>query len=262
MSRENDFYTSFVQACQLKKGDIVDVASDMWQFIICFHNRKETFDPNRLIDALQQAVGEEGTVLIRTFNWDFCHDTPFDRRNTPSQTGSLGNVALKRPDFVRTKHALYSWCVWGREQAYLTEIDPVDSFGNDSIFAWLEEKGAIYLKLGKTKAFPLTIIHLEEERCGIPFRFIKAFTGGYIDYDGSITEKTYTMYVRNLDYVMELRPENIKNIFRTEHITTETSYEGIPIVYGRLDVMGEKMYRDIKAGRWSDYWDCKPLSNE
>ena len=150
MSEQNDFYTSFAQACQLKKGDIIDVCSDLREFMIYFYRRNETFEPDRLINALQQAVGEEGTILIRTFNWDFCHGTPFDRRNTPSQVGSLGNVALKRPDFVRTKHALYSWCVWGKEQAYLAEIDPVDSFGDESVFAWLENRNATFLRIGAT----------------------------------------------------------------------------------------------------------------
>lgn len=259
MSEQNDFYTSFAQACQLKKGDIIDVCSDLREFMIYFYRRKETFDPNRLIDALQQAVGEEGTILIRTFNWDFCHGTPFDRRNTPGLTGALGNIALKRPDFVRTKHALYSWCVWGKERAYLTEIDPVDSFGDDSVFAWLEEKDATFLRIGATAVTGFTSIHRVEERAKIPFRYIKQFTGQYIDYNGNVTEKTYTMFVRNLDYDMHMKEKEYGAMMIKRGILKVVVFERVHIAKASLKEFSEIVYHDIITGHWSDYCDCKPL---
>lgn len=260
MSEQNDFYTGFAKACQLKKGDIIDVCSDLREFMICFYRHKETFDPNRLIDALQQAVGEEGTILIRTFNWDFCHGTPFDRRNTPSQTGRLGDVALKRPDFVRTKHALYSWCVWGKERPYLTEIDPVDSFGDDSVFAWLEEKDAILLRIGATTVTGFTSIHRAEERAKIPFRYIKKFTGQYIDYNNSVEVKSYTMFVRDLDYDIHMREKEYGAMMEKRGILKKTVFEKVHIGKASLNELAETVYKDIMEGHWADYCDCKPIA--
>lgn len=58
--------------------------------------------------------GGSGTLLIQTFNWDFCKGVGYDILNTPSQTGVLGKLALKMPCFKRTLHPIYSFAVAGK----------------------------------------------------------------------------------------------------------------------------------------------------
>ena len=55
---------------------------------------------------------EKRNILFPTFNWDFCKGKSFNYNNTRSMTGSLSNVALKRPDFKRSKNPIYSFAVW------------------------------------------------------------------------------------------------------------------------------------------------------
>lgn len=55
-----------------------------------------------------------GTLLIQTFNWDFCKGVGYDILKTPSQTGVLGKLALKMPCFKRTLHPIYSFAVAGK----------------------------------------------------------------------------------------------------------------------------------------------------
>ena len=43
-------------------------------------------------------VGKNGTIFIPTYNWDFCKGKTFHYKKTRSQSGSLGNIALKRKD--------------------------------------------------------------------------------------------------------------------------------------------------------------------
>lgn len=250
------FFDQLFETAGIQRGDIIDVASDLLSVMLRFRERHETFEANDLLDALQRAVGKEGTVLIRTFNWDFCHGVPFHYKTTPSRVGSLGNIALKRDDFKRTKHALYSWCVWGREQEYLTEIDPVDAFGDDSIFAFLEERHAGLLRIGDVKVSGLTSMHRSEQRASIPERFIKRFTGLYTGSDNICLEKTYSMFVRNLDYNIRVREEIMSANLRKKGVISQHQYEGIHIDMVDLKAAGEAVYQDILAGKWADWVEC------
>lgn len=251
-----DFYTELLKAGGVKKGDIIDVASDLLSVMLRFRERHERFDANRLLEALKEVVGEEGTVLIRAFNWDFCHGVPFHYQKTPSRVGSLGNAALKRPDFKRTKHALYSWCVWGKYQEQLTEMDPVDAFGDDSIFAFLEEHNASLLRLGSVTVSGLTSMHRAEQRANIPVRFIKNFTGLYTGADEVRREKTYSMFVRNLDYHIRVREEILTENLRRKGVIEEHCYDGVNIDRVDLRAAGKAVYQDILDGRWSDWVEC------
>ena len=43
-----------------------------------------------------------------------------------------------------------------------------------------------------------TFVHYVEEMIGVPYRYLKDFTAGYIDEDGKLSERTYCMHVRDL----------------------------------------------------------------
>ena len=101
-------YKSFLNGLNIQNGDLLEIASDLLSFLLYCRNKKLKFDANKLIDEIKHLVGNEGTVMIRTFSWDFCNKHIFDYSNTLSQTDSLGNYALKREDFKRTKHHVYS----------------------------------------------------------------------------------------------------------------------------------------------------------
>lgn len=251
-----DFYEKLLETAQVKQGDIIDVASDLLSVMLRFRELHERFDANMLLDALKEAVGEEGTVLIRAFNWDFCHGVPFHYKTTPSQVGSLGNAALKRPDFKRTKHALYSWCVWGKEQEVLTEMDPQDSFGDESVFAFLEDHNAYLLRIGNTQVSCVTSIHRSEQRAKIPRRYIKNFTGQYTGSDDICREKTYSMFVRDLDYDIHAREDIMNDNLQRKGVISRHQYQGIAIDKIDLKAFGEAVYQDILAGRWEDWQSC------
>ena len=99
----------------IKRGDTVLLTSDITDLYLQCQEHGEQFDPNILLDKFQEAVGEEGTLLIPTYNWGFCKGKTFNYLRTPSKTGAIGNAALRRKDFVRTKHPIYSFAVWGKD---------------------------------------------------------------------------------------------------------------------------------------------------
>ena len=153
---------------------------------------------DKLIDSLKQLVGETGTLLFPVFTWDFCLGKCFDYLNTLGKCGALSNRALERNDFVRTLHPMYSFCVYGKYADYLKGMNNRDAWGNDSPFAWLHEKKAKQLLINVIEQRSFTFIHYVEQKNKVNYRYIKNFKSQYKDEDGKVSEREYSMYVRDL----------------------------------------------------------------
>ena len=186
----------------LNKGDRVYVTSDVKNLLYeAMHHDDET-DLNILIDGITEIIGEEGTLVIPTFNWSFCGGTPFDYYKTPCKTGSLGKIALARSDFRRTRHPIYSFAVWGKDQDELCALDNKSSFGADSPFALMVDRGYRNLFIDKDLEHSFVFVHYAEQSVGnlhAGYRYLKDFTADYTDENGVTTKRTYDMNVRALD---------------------------------------------------------------
>ena len=156
----------------LASGDSVLLSSDIMQLTFTTIRNGERFDRDKFLEAILDTIGPEGTLLIPTFNWDFCHGETFDYKTTPCKTGTLGTIALKNPAFRRTQHPLYSFAVAGRDQQLLCAMQNTSSFGADSPFGYLERCHGknVLIDLHYTDCF--TFVHYMEEQCGVnTYRF-------------------------------------------------------------------------------------------
>ena len=249
-------YAEYLGGIGLKKGDILDVASDMMSVMMYCRRNKLRFNPNHLIDAMQAMVGEEGTVMIRTFNWDFCHDTPFDIKNSPSRSGALGDVALKRADFKRTKHPIYSWMVWGKYADELCAMTNKSSFGKDTPFDFLVKMNGKQINIGNLSTTACTQIHHCEAMAEVPYRYDKVFKGKYVDMDGEISDREYSMHVRPLN--LKVSNNDITNtpefadMLRSKGIYIDKMYDGkVECGVFLLNEMTQCLIEDLKdEGKW------------
>ena len=150
-----------------------------------------------------EIVGPTGTIILPTYNWGFCHGEVFDYRKTLGKTGGLGNIALKRKDFKRTKHPIYSFAVWGKDQEYLCKLQNKSSFEEESPFGYLRRNHAINILIDVPFDHSFTFTHyveqMMEHELEIYYRYHKDFTSLYIDQDGNEEMRTYSMFVRYLD---------------------------------------------------------------
>ena len=197
---------------KIEKGDAILVSSDAKKMIWdAISNRSKT-DLNQFIYGLINEVGTDGTVIFPTYNWDFCNGIPFDIKKTPCMTGSIGSTALKRKDFIRTKHPLYSFAVHGKLASTLANMNNLDAFGPDSPFAFFKENNIKNYVIDVSLQHCFTFVHYAEEQAGcVKHRYIKNFTAGYIDENGVLTQRTYSMFVRDLSMNVETTIDPIEH---------------------------------------------------
>lgn len=227
MRKEFDYH-GFLRDLPIASGDIVDVASDLLSVLLFCRQRNLSFCADGLLDALKELVGENGTVLIRSFSWDFCHGVPFDIRNSPSRTGSLGNRAAARPDFIRTRHPIYSWWVWGKHQEALCSMDACGAFGKGGVFDYLYQNSGKQVGIGRIGSTALSQLHYAEVEMKVPYRREKYFSENYTDENGHTEPRTYSMHVRpfNINVTYEnIEGEQTLNYMRDQGILVESLYE-------------------------------------
>ena len=244
-------FTNVIKELNIRKGDILLVSSEIINIMFKLIKYEGISDPHFIIDVLKETIGTEGTLLFPTFNWDFCKGVEFDYYKTPSMTGSLSKAALQREDFKRTRHPLYSFAVWGKHQDNLYSLSNTDSFGIGSPFDFLYKHNAKNLLIDVDYQNCFTFLHYVEECVGTKYRYIKHFSGVYVDDKSNKETKEYSMYVRNLEIDVENNINPIGEVFEEEGIAIKKILNNIPFIvvdlFKSFDVIKDDiMYNSAK----------------
>ncbi len=132
-----------------------------------------------VIDALLQAVGPEGTIVMPAFTWG-PHDKPggvYDVDSTPVDRiiGIIPETFRCREGVIRSLHVCHSICMFG-PHAEMLMGDGKTAFGPGSSFEILYELDSWNLFLGVGSCV-CTALHIAEERSNVPYRFYREFSG-------------------------------------------------------------------------------------
>jgi aminoglycoside 3-N-acetyltransferase len=180
----------------LSSGDCVLIHSDILRTVML---NPGMITPQLILESFLEAVGPAGTVLFPLFNFDFTKGVPFDIRNTPSQMGALTEAARLRPDAVRTGHPIYSFAVIGSKSAKFEGVDNFSGYAENSPFGILRELDGKIAVLDLPDQHSMTFYHHVEEVHKVEYRYHKTFTGSYTDISGSTEQRTYGLYVRDIE---------------------------------------------------------------
>ncbi len=240
-------YLHVVDYLNIQKGDVLVVASDITRlFYSEFEHSGVLPDINKLIDSFIEKVGVEGTLLFPIYSWAFCKGAPFDIRKSMGETGALGNAALKRGDFKRTKHPLYSFMVWGNYSDYLCNLDNVNSWGEGTVFDFLYKKSAKWLLFDVDLTQGYSYVHHIEQMAGAPYRYNKEFSSDYTDENGITSKRTYKMFVRDLEIDPQENFAPMEELLLRDGIAKRTIINEIGYIMVDVQKAYMPIYRDVK----------------
>lgn len=248
-------YERIVSFFELKKGDKVWLSSELLKLVLYLKKKKIQFDGNELINAFQKAVGEEGTIIMPTFSFEFSNKQHYDIVNTKGTTGALGNIGLQREDFARTQHPMHSFVVWGKDKDLLVSLENKNSFGVDSPFGYCLSNHVKQVILGTDYVHAVTFIHYAEVCCNVPYRFAKSFTGEYVTISGKTEIRTYDYAARKL----EIQPEEVFNkmgiILEKEGTSKRIDMDGIECYLVDLAKSFPIICKDIIENKCTNIYD-------
>lgn len=174
-----------------------------------------------IIEALLEAVGEDGTIMMPTQSWknldpetgvhweepeewwQIIRDNwpAYDKRITPTNTmGALAEMFRRWPGAVRSDHPARSVAAMGKHAVYLTENHDLSNiFGDGSPIGKLYELGGSVLLIG-VGYDKNTSLHLADMRAEYPTKHNCTEHSAVME-DGKRVWKAYeTLYVDGEDF--------------------------------------------------------------
>ena len=198
----------------LQSGDVVLVHSSFSSF------NKEIKSPREIIDALLETVGEKGTLLFPTFNFDFStFGKDFDIQNTPSHMGIITKFALEYYESVRTSDPVYSFAILGFMKDEFKNLVYTNSYGSNSVFAKIKELNGKIMCIGVDDYNKwMTFFHHVEEMKKVSYRYLKKFSGNIIDENQIKKRIEIFLYVRKLEEDVKTELNLMGEILEKENI--------------------------------------------
>lgn len=229
----------------IEEGDIVLIHSDstaikkitglQWARVL-----------NLINDCFINMIGESGTLIVPTFNWDFCKGKTYSHKTTPSQVGMFSNYVLFNKNSIRSLHPIYSFAGIGPAAKDIFSNISKSSYGKNSVFHKLHQKNAKIISFCidpniMGRGYTTTFIHYVEQMKSIDYRFIKHFSGtvnlGDIEYDD-----IFDLYVRFKDDPVEL---DGKKILHQLLNTRKLKREFIDDIYPVSQISCNDLYDEI-----------------
>lgn len=165
----------------VKKNDVIFIHTDIVNLPIYPFKTKNIKKRVELIceyifKTLEKVIGKKGTIIVPTFNYDFCTTKEFSPKYTPSKEGVFTEYLRKKKHTVRTLNPIHSVAIFGFYKKDLATGIGNNCFGSNSIFERIYDKNAWIIFLG-TSIQSCTFVHRCEELAKVPYRFYKNFSG-------------------------------------------------------------------------------------
>lgn len=187
-----------------------------------------------LVRALERSIRSKGTLAMPTFTYSYCETRVFDIDTSPSEVGALGEFFRKQHGVIRSQHPIFSIAASGPRAKALVETG-VDAFGDDSIFGNLRRSNALLVFLGSTFK-SCTFAHHITQMHGVPYRFIKTFSGVIIKGRRRRTiDATY--FVRPLDGTIDIDLSRLEHRLLEKNLLKKVSVGSSMIEAVRAEAM-------------------------
>lgn len=183
----------------IEPGDTVLLHSDITRTVAGALRAGVFLKPEDVLASFLEALGPKGTLLAPLFNFDFADGAPFDMRTTPSHMGAVTEAARLYDGAVRTGHPMYSFAVIGAKAGEFEGVNNESGYAEDSPFGMLKRMNGKAVILDLEDDYCMTFYHHVEEIKRVPYRYFKPFSGRYTDMSGAAGERTYKLYVRDLE---------------------------------------------------------------
>ena len=151
--------------------------------ILCFSDVFRTgvldgeFDSTRLCQRyinLITKVFADCTLLIPSFNYDFCKNGIYDVARSLGQVGLISKHIIRDHYDLRTLTPVFNFIVFNN--ACISTLPQVNPFDDSSAFGELHANDGVIVFLG-TACSVNTFIHYVEHKLDVPYRYIKRFDG-------------------------------------------------------------------------------------
>jgi aminoglycoside 3-N-acetyltransferase len=158
----------FFKHIGLKKGSNLILHSSFKKIRECLNVES----PNQFLEKLMNYIGEDGSLMIPTFTYNFKktdnEETLFTKTDSESLVGAISETFRKMDGVIRTSSATHSFALWGACAEIGAYNNPASPLGLGSPLEWLDQNNGSILLLG-TDFTSMSYIHYLEVIHNLPW---------------------------------------------------------------------------------------------
>lgn len=141
--------------------------------------------PKTVIQVLKEIIGNEGTLVLPSFNWDYfkASEKIIDLANTPSKMGVISEIFRTMEGVRRTRNLFHPLCVYGHFQKALLKCDAYDTWGEKSPYGFMYHNRFKILLMG-VDLNRCSVMHYCEQKAGVWYRKPIIYDGYTVDENG------------------------------------------------------------------------------
>lgn len=134
------------------------------------------------LTAIQSVIGDEGTVVVPTFSYSYCHNEVYNPYQTKTNCGMLSEYMRKMYPDNRTLDPNFSICGVGKHMDEYMQCNIHEAFGKGCFWEkFMRHNGKIICMNFDSGS---TFIHFIERNNNVSYRYNKAFNGQTkVNYD-------------------------------------------------------------------------------
>jgi aminoglycoside 3-N-acetyltransferase len=162
-------------------------------------------EPEDLLDAIMEIIGDDGTLIVPTFNFDWTNNAPdgiWNINDSPSEMGYFTELIREKEESIRTVHPFYSFACLGAQAEEYGRVHSRDTFSRDYLFGTLHDVNAKMMIIGLEYNHSWTFSHYIEQQQSVDYRYKKPFSGKMV-INGKEYYDEYLHYVRDLSRGIE-----------------------------------------------------------
>ena len=202
--KKKDFFNAFDEVHN-KEEKIIVIQSGILSFaeyLECEVSQIQKY----LIDIIFEYFGKHTTILFPSFTASFARTKKYDLFLSKPDTGILPTYCIKKKLMKRTRQPLTSFLVSGPLENEILEIKCKTSWGDESIYGWLQKKNALWIALGVNWSKGCAFFHRSEEFMKVPYRYFKSYKGDMFNNGKKIgvCEETKFSYSLNVKPIFDL----------------------------------------------------------
>lgn len=188
--------------------------------------------------ALCETIGSEGTLVVPTFSYSFCHGEVYSPVDSKTECGMLSQYIMTQKEAIRSLDPNFSIAATGRHADEYTKDPTHESFGKGCFFERFVNNNGKILCMNFDAGS--TFVHYVECKNKAPYRYNKAFNG--IIKDG---EKEINDYYVHFVYSYE-RPGDAPDMSSVNTLCSRHGiYKKTNLGKGSMLVMESQAYVDL-----------------
>jgi aminoglycoside 3-N-acetyltransferase len=195
-------YLEIAENLNLEEVDTLFIASDIKGLTLDCKKKNLRFDPHLFIESFQNVL-PKGNLIFPAYTDNLKSGDTFHYEKSKPTTGALSKRVQGRKDFKRSMDPLHSVFAWGVDQDKIIQLDDKSTFGESSIFNFLEQKQAKMLIIDVPFQNSFTYVHFIEERIPVSYRGYQKLNF-WIDKDGEKTSKLCFFHTKKRGVLTDL----------------------------------------------------------